>query len=78
MAHRTMKVVLIRKLAERMDGVDVASCEVGDVLDLSPHDARALLAERWAIPDRRHHNGPPPENERRRTDPHDGDVERAS
>jgi hypothetical protein len=64
-----MKVVLMRKLAERMDGVDVARCEVGDVLDLPPQEAGALVAEHWAIPDRRRSHGPPPGRERRRTPP---------
>jgi len=53
-----MRVVLTHKLANRMDGVDVSDRTVGDVLDLEPADARALVAERWAIPDRRSdHNG---------------------
>jgi hypothetical protein len=60
-----MKVVLTRKLADWMDGIDVADCEVGDALDLPAAEARLLVAERWAIPDRRHDAGRPP-----------GDVER--
>lgn len=53
-----MKVVLTRKLADCMDGVDVADRHVGDVLDLEPADARVLIAEQWAIPDRRReHDG---------------------
>ena len=60
-----MKVVLTKKLAEYMDGVDVRGCDVGSVLDLAPLEARALVAEQWAIPDRRHHAGPSPQIERR-------------
>ena len=48
-----MRVVLIRKLANRLDGVDVSDRQVGDVLDLPADDARTLVAERWAISDRR-------------------------
>ena len=48
-----MRVVLTRKLANYMDGVDVSDREVGDVLDLPGRDAQSLLAEQWAIPDRR-------------------------
>jgi hypothetical protein len=43
----------MRKLANCMDGVDVSDRQVGDVLELSAADARALVAEQWAIPDRR-------------------------
>lgn len=79
-----MKVVLTRKLAESMDGIDVARHQVGDVLDLTPAEARLLVAEEWAIPDRRRERGSPPAGERRRTTPvhHDRrgdyDLERAS
>ena len=48
-----MRIVLMRKLAKCLDGVDVSDREVGDVLDLPTAAARALVAERWAIPDRR-------------------------
>ena len=48
-----MKVVLIRKLADYMDGVDVTDRQVGDVLDLRPEEAYLLMAEEWVIPDRR-------------------------
>ena len=48
-----MKVVLTRKLAEQLDGVNVKDRKVGDVLDLNPSEARALIAEQWAVPERR-------------------------
>jgi hypothetical protein len=48
-----MKVVLLRKLADVMDGVDVRSYSPGDVVDLPVRDAHLLIIESWAIPDRR-------------------------
>ncbi len=62
-----MKVVLVRKLAERMDGIDVRAHRVGDVLNLSGAEAQLLVAEHWAIPDRRVEHDLPPDVERRRT-----------
>ena len=46
----TLRVRLIRKLAERLNGVDLSKVCVGDVLDLSSKDARILVAEGWAEP----------------------------
>ena len=43
-----MKVVLIRKLAERVDGVDLSKACVGEVMSLSRHEAELLIAEGWA------------------------------
>jgi hypothetical protein len=48
-----MKVRLIRKLAQLMNGVDVSNHEVGDIIDLPPRKGRMLVAEGWAIADRR-------------------------
>lgn len=48
-----MKVRLIRKLADQLDGVNVSHSHVGDVLDLRPEKARALIAEGWATADER-------------------------
>ena len=45
-----MRVRLIRKLAEHLDGVDLTGCREGDALDLSHYEAQLLIAERWAIP----------------------------
>jgi hypothetical protein len=45
--------LLTRKLAEKIDGVNLKSHHVGDVLELPTRDARLLLAEEWARPDRR-------------------------
>jgi hypothetical protein len=43
-----MRVRLIRKFAETIDGIDISHCRVGDVLELSLDDARILIAEGWA------------------------------
>ncbi len=76
-----MKVVLVRKLADLMDGVDVRGYNAGDLLDLPTGDACALLAEQWAIRDRRE-SATPHSVERRshRQTPSsaDDDVEQAS
>jgi hypothetical protein len=45
-----MRVRLIKKLAEKIDGVDLSGRSVGDLLNLKPQDARLLIAERWAVP----------------------------
>lgn len=63
-----MKVRLTRKLADCLDGIDVSGHQVGDVIDLAPPEARLLLAEEWAMPERRHTEGSPPGEERRRSD----------
>ena len=48
-----MQVRLVRKLADRIDGVDLRGHEVDEVFDVSPMDARLLMAEEWAIAERR-------------------------
>ena len=48
-----MRVRLIRKFADRIDGVDLRGHEVDEVFDVSPMDARLLMAEEWAIAERR-------------------------
>jgi hypothetical protein len=45
-----MRVRLIKKLAEKIDGVDLTGRSVGDLLNLQPREARLLIAEQWAIP----------------------------
>jgi hypothetical protein len=52
-----VRVRLTRKLAEEIDGVNLSGRHVGDVLDLPPDEARLLMAENWALPDRRRHDG---------------------
>jgi hypothetical protein len=48
-----MRVVLIRKLADWVDGIDLSRFRVGDVLELPWAAAQLLAAEGWAIRDRR-------------------------
>src|SRR5579864_1856271 len=48
--HLGMKVRLIRKLANLLDGIDVTGAGEGDTLDLPPRKAALLIAERWAAP----------------------------
>jgi hypothetical protein len=45
-----MRVRLIKKFAEKIDGVDLTDRSVGDLLNLKPSEARLLLAEQWAVP----------------------------
>ena len=53
-----MKVRLLRKHANRIDGVDLFAREVGDVFEVSEPDGRLLLAEEWAVPERRERSRP--------------------
>jgi hypothetical protein len=48
-----MKVRLTRKLAEEIDGIDLSDHHAGDVMQLPDPDARTLMAEGWAIEERR-------------------------
>jgi hypothetical protein len=48
-----MKVHLLKKLAERVDGIDLRAHHEGESFELPPTDASLLLAERWAVPERR-------------------------
>jgi hypothetical protein len=48
-----MRVRLVRKFAETIDGVDLRGHQVDEVFDVSPKDARLLMAEEWAIAERR-------------------------
>ena len=78
-----MKVRLTRKLAPVVDGVDLSSHEVGDVFELPPEQARLVIAEDWAIAERRFHNvsgaaGPRRRADDRRPDPPDNGLLRAS
>jgi hypothetical protein len=61
-----MKVRLSRVLADYLDGVDVRNRHAGDVLDLPEAQARLLVAEQWAVPERRSIDVPPASGERRR------------
>ena len=48
-----MRVRLTRKLSQHIDGVDLTRYEVGDILNLPTSDAQLLVAEHWAIRERR-------------------------
>src|SRR5689334_19873633 len=45
-----MRVELVRKLANYLDGIDVSEYKQGDIIDLPWRDAELLIAERWAAP----------------------------
>jgi hypothetical protein len=45
-----MKVRLIRKLADVIDGVDLSGHAIGETLDVPAAEAALLIAERWAEP----------------------------
>jgi hypothetical protein len=47
-----MWIRLTRRLAERIDDVDLSHNQVGDLINLSPHDAKILIAEGWATSER--------------------------
>ena len=61
-------VRLTRKYAEAIDGVDLSGRKVGDKLELSPRDARMLIAEGWAAPCPSETEAPPGETPRRPSD----------
>lgn len=52
-----MHVRLRRKLAEKIDGIDLSNHEVGDVIDLPERKARMLVAEGWGVIERRSREG---------------------
>ena len=43
-----MRVRIVRKLADRVDGVDLTHHDVGEVIELPEMDGRLVIAERWA------------------------------
>jgi len=42
-----MRVRILRKLANRVDGVDLTHCDVGEVVELPEPDGRLVIAEQW-------------------------------
>jgi hypothetical protein len=44
------RVRLIRKFAEKINGIDLSHATTGDELELSARDAEMLIAEGWATP----------------------------
>jgi hypothetical protein len=45
-----MRIQLVRKLADHLDGIDVSRYHEGDVFELSRREAELLIAEGWAVP----------------------------
>ena len=45
-----MLIRLTKKLAAIMNGVDVSSVNVGDILELPETAARMMIEEEWAVP----------------------------
>lgn len=45
-----MRVKLVRKFANVINGIDLTNLCVGEVLDLKDRDASMLIAEGWAEP----------------------------
>lgn len=43
-----LRVRIIRKLADVLNGVDVSRVQEGECVDLPPQQARMLIAEGWA------------------------------
>lgn len=43
-----MKIRLTHKFADLINGIDLSKFHTGDTVDLSPEDARLLMAEGWA------------------------------
>ena len=44
-----MRVQLIKKLAEMLDGIDLSAYQPGDIFDLPRAEAALLVAEGWAV-----------------------------
>jgi hypothetical protein len=47
--HCRMRVRVVRKLADWVDGIDLSHCTAGDLIDLAERQARIMIAERWAV-----------------------------
>jgi hypothetical protein len=45
-----MKIQLVRKLADHLDGIDVSGYQEGEVFELPLREAELLVAEGWALP----------------------------
>ena len=67
-----MRVRLTKKYAERIDGVDLRGRDVGEIVELPAEKASLLLAERWAIPERRERSEVTAN--RRRADDYTGEI----
>jgi hypothetical protein len=47
-----MRIRLTEKPADRLDGVDLTSVAIGDVLEIPDQQALCLILERWAVPEK--------------------------
>lgn len=47
---KTMRVRLVKKLADMIDGIDLSRARTGDILTLGFEQALLLVAEGWAVP----------------------------
>jgi len=45
-----MRVRLVKKSAEKINGIDLSGQQVGARLQLDDHSAQVLIAEGWAVP----------------------------
>lgn len=45
-----IRIRLTKKLADRLNGLDVSLLKVGDVIELPDRVARMMIAEQWAEP----------------------------
>jgi hypothetical protein len=53
-----VRVRLTRKFAPEIDGVDLSRNDVGEIVDLPVAKAQLLIAEGWAVAERRGGTGP--------------------
>jgi hypothetical protein len=74
--QKIMRVRLIRKFADCIDGVDLRGHDVDEVFDVPPKDAHLLMAEQWAIAERR--SADLPHKSERRSSTHDISRDRAA
>jgi len=44
-----MRIRIVCKLADCVDGIDLSHCAVGDAIDLAERQARIMVAEQWAV-----------------------------
>jgi hypothetical protein len=68
-----MRVRIVRKLADRVDGIDLTHYGVGEVIELPETDGRLIVAEEWGVPARREgdvngHDGTSGARDRRQTE----------
>lgn len=50
-ARGPVRIRLIRKLAEKLDGIDLSAYCIGDVFEAPRYEAELLIAEDWAVAD---------------------------